>query len=134
MYRFSRKERHFLEVQRVGRWAQVGTDGLPHATPLCYAFSKGVIYIGTERDSWKVQNLRAGTWVAFVVDEYTEEWDSLRGIRLWATAEVLRQGPEYQAAKRLLFRKYPQWRRLGWTDGETVVLKLTPQRATAWGV
>lgn len=135
MYSFSRKERAFLEVQRVGHMAQVGKDRLPHVTPLCHALGPKVLYIETGGASWKVRNLRGRPQVAYVVDEYTEEWGKLRGIRIQGTAEVLREGKEYQSAKRLLFRKFPyQFRKMGWKDGVNVVLKITPVKATAWGL
>lgn len=134
MHKFTRKEKTFLGLQRVGRIAQVGADGLPHTTPLCHVFSKGVLYIETGVASWKVRNLKAGKQVAYVVDEYTEDWDSLRGIRLLGTAEVLKSGKEYNAAKRLLFRKFPQFKALGWTDGVQVVLKITPTWTKSWGL
>lgn len=134
MRKFTGKERVFLELQRVGRVAQVGDDGLPHTTPLCHVFSKGALYIETGVASWKVRNLKPSKQVAYVVDEYTEDWDSLRGIRLRGTAEVLKSGKEYLAAKRMLIRKFPQFKALGWTDGVQVVLKITPTWAKSWGL
>jgi nitroimidazol reductase NimA-like FMN-containing flavoprotein (pyridoxamine 5'-phosphate oxidase superfamily) len=134
VYKFTRKEKVFLGLQRVGRIAQVGEDGLPHTTPLCHVFSKGALYIETGVASWKVRALNTGNQVAYVVDEYTEDWDSLRGVRLHGTAEVLKSGKEYNTAKRLLMRKFPQFKAMGWKDGVQVVLKITPTRATSWGL
>lgn len=134
MHKFSRKERAFLELQRVGRMAQMGEDGLLHATPLCHVFARGVLYIETNARSWKVRNLGAGQQVAYVVDEYTEVWGNLRGVRMQGKVEVLRDGAEYSSAKRLLMRKFPQFRNMGWKDGTNVVLKIAPTRATSWGL
>ncbi len=133
MYKFTRKERVFLELQRVGRIAVVGPRGFPHVTPLCHAFSKGAIYIEADAESWKVSNANKRREVAYVVDEYTEVWGNLRGIRLRGTMDVLREGAEYKAAKRVLIRKFPQ---LGafWDDELHVVMKITPTSATNWGI
>ena len=133
MYRFTRKERAFLELQRVGRIAVVGAKGVPHVTPLCHAFSKGVIYIEADADSWKVSNISRRKEVAYVCDEYTEIWGNLRGIRLQGTMDVLREGAEYKAAKRVLIRKFPQLRSF-WDDEAHVVMKITPTKATNWGL
>ncbi len=133
MYRFSRKERAFLELQRVGRMAMVGRNGAPRVTPLCHVFSKGVLYIEADEESWKVRNLTRRNQAAYVVDEYTENWGNLRGIRLQGPVEMLLGGPEYASAKRRLFRKYPQFKEL-WKTGSHVVMKLTPIKATAWGI
>ena len=133
MYRFTRKERAFLELQRVGRIAVVGPEGAPHVSPLCHVFSKGVLYIEADAASWKVSNASRRKEVAYVVDEYTEIWDNLRGIRLQGTMDVLREGAEYNAAKRVLIRKFPQLRSF-WDDEAHVVMKITPTKATNWGL
>ena len=133
MYRFTRKERAYLELQRVGRLAVVGRKGSPHVTPLCHAFSKGVIYIEAEGSSWKIGNAGRNKDAAYVVDEYTENWGNLRGIRLQGTLDILRSGEEYNSAKRVLIRKFPQLR-ARWDDNVCVVMKITPTGATNWGL
>ena len=136
MYKFTRKERTFLGLQRVGRLALVGRNGFPHVSPFCHVLSKGVIYIEGDADSWKVRNASRRKEAAYVVDEYTESWDkNLRGVRLQGTMDVLREGAEYQAAKRVLIRKFPQLRSVvNWDDKLHVVMKLTPTSATNWGL
>lgn len=115
--------------------AQIGQENLPHATPLCYASTPEVLYIETNVRSWKVRNLERRPEVAFVVDEYFDDWDKLRGIRIQGKVEVLASGSEYEAGKEILFQKYPeQFVRLGWTHGVNAVLKITPIRATSWGL
>ena len=133
MYRFTRKEAAYLQLQRVGRLAVVGPQGVPHLSPLCHAFSKGVLYIETDVSSWKVRNASKRNEVAYVVDEYSEDWDNLRGIRLQGTMDVLREGAEYNSAKRMLIRKFPQFRSF-WDDEEMVVMKITPTKASSWGL
>jgi len=135
MYRFTRKERTFLELQRVGRLALLGRNGAPHVSPFCHALSKGVVYIEADADSWKVRNASRHKEAAYVVDEYTEIWGDLRGVRLQGTMDVLREGAEYQAAKRVLIRKFPQLRSfVHWNDELHLVLKFTPTKSTNWGL
>ena len=133
MYKFSQKEKTYLEHQRVGRMALSGRGGVLRVTPLCYVFAKGVLYIETGKDSWKVHALERHNQVSFVVDEYTEIWDNQAGIQLRGTVEVVHGGSEYNSAKRMLFRKYHQFKAF-WKEGTHVVLKLTPNQATAWGM
>ena len=135
MYRFTRKERAFLELQRVGRLSVLGRNGTPHVSPFCHVLSKGVIYIECDADSWKVRNASRSKEVAYVTDEYTELWGDLRGVRLQGTMDVLREGAEYNAAKRVLIRKFPQLRSyVRWDDKLHAVLKITPTKATNWGL
>ena len=42
-------------------------------------------------------------------------------------------GPEYRSAKRLLVRKYPQFKAF-WNDDVNVVMRLTPTKGTNWGL
>ena len=133
MYKFSRKERTFLEHQRVGRMALAGRAGTLRVTPLCHVFSKGALYIETGKNSWKTRALGKQNQVAFVVDEYTEIWKNQAGIQLRGTVEVLHDGSEFNSAKRMLFRKYPQFKEF-WEEGAHVVLKLTPNQVTTWGL
>ena len=113
--------------------ALVGGSGIPSVTPLCHVFSKGVLYIETNVASWKVRTLTRSTQIAYVVDEYSENWYNLKGIRIHGTVEVLREGSEYRSAKRMLFRKFPQFKEL-WEDEVDVIMKVTPIRATSWGL
>jgi len=136
MYRFTRKERAFIQLQRIGRLAVVGRNGAPRVSPFCHVLSKGVIYIEADVGSWKVRNASRNKEVAYVVDEYTESWDNnLRGVRLQGTMDVLREGAEYKAAKRVLIRKFPQLMSVvHWDDKLHVVMKITPTKATNWGL
>ena len=133
MHRFTPKERAYLQLQRVGRLAVIGRNGIPHVSPFCHAFSKSVLYIEADGSSWKVGNASRNKDVAYVVDEYTENWGNLRGIRLQGTLDVLRSGAEYNSAKRVLMRKFPQLTSF-WDDELHVVMKITPTRATNWGL
>ena len=135
MAQFAPGEVAFLRERKVGNMAQLGSDGLPHATPLCYSSTRDAIYIETSVRSWKVRNLERRSEVAFVVDDYFDDWGKLCGIRMQGNVEVLSQGREYESGKRLLFEKYPdQFEGMGWTDGVHVVMKITPTKVTSWGL
>ena len=132
--KLSRKQITYLNSRPVGRYAQTGSDGAIFVTPLCHVVSGGFIYISTEKDTWKVRSLQPGSRVAYVVDEYYDDWKMNRGVQVRGPVEVVESGPEYQRAKRLHLVKFPQFDWFGWKDGETIVLKITPERVTAWGL
>ena len=134
MYTLSAKEQNLLELSRVGRMAFVGTDGAPRVTPVCPLLHNGTIYIETDRNDWKVRAIESTNAVAFVVDEYTENWEELRGVRVQGNAEIISQGEEYLLTKKLLFEKFPQFSTLGWKDGTHVIMKIVPVRAANWGL
>ena len=107
MYQFSTEEKAFLEERMVGNMAQIGEGGLPHVTPLCYASTQDALYIETNGRTWKVRNLESRPEIAFEVDEYFEDWDKLRGIRMQGKAQVLREGSEYADGKTAPVSKIP---------------------------
>ncbi len=133
MIHLSAAEESFLRFQRVGVLAIGSKDGFPRAIPLCYVLHKGAVYIGTGGNSWKVRRLDREDRVTFVVHEYSEDWDNLRGIRLSGRATVLRSGPEYTESKEALFAKYHQYgSTLEWVDGEDVMLKVELEAKASW--
>lgn len=110
-------------------------DGHPRTIPLCYVLHKGSIYIGTGGRSWKVRRLSQEDRVTFLVHEYSEDWDNLRGIRLSGKVTILRSGPEYTEAKEALFAKYHQYDTvLEWVDGEDVLMRIGLEGKASWGL
>lgn len=126
-------EAEFLRFQRVGVLALGAEDGFPRAIPLCYVLHEGALYSGTGGSSWKVRRLARDDRATFLVHEYTEDWNRLRGIRLWGRGSVLSSGPEYEDAKGRLFAKYPQYGSvLPWVEGEDVMLKIEVEGKASW--
>ena len=132
--KLSRKQTEYLNARPVGRYAQLGRDGAVFVTPLCHVVSAGNVFISTERGTWKVRSLKPGSVAAYVVDEYFDDWDQNRGVQVRGPVEIVEGGPEYRRAKRLHLMKFPQFETFEWDDKETVVLKILPERVTAWGL
>lgn len=132
--KLTRQQAAYLQRHAVGRYAHAAADGTVFVTPLCHVVSKGCVYISTEADTRKVADIKPGSRTAFVVDEYFDEWERNRGVQVRGPVAVLRGGAEYQMAKRLHLKKFPQFASFGWDDAETVILKITPERVTAWGL
>ncbi len=134
----------FLADARVGRLATADASGRPHVIPVCFAFvldqhGGDSIYIVLDQKPKtveltrlrRVRNILANPQAALVVDHYDEDWQSLRYVLVSCRAELLTGGDEEAAqAIALLRQKYPQYRTME-LDGSPVI-KLTPQRYTAW--
>lgn len=132
MVRLSDAEEAFLQFQRVGILALGSEDGYPKSMPLCFVYHQGCLYSGTGGSSWKVQRLQQDDRVSFLVHEYSEDWDRLRGMRLSGRGSVLRSGREYEEALAPLFAKYPQYgSTLAWGEGD-VLLKVLPEKVASW--
>ena len=129
----------FLADARVARLATADANGRPHAIPVCFAFDGEAIYIVLDQKPKateltrlrRVRNILANPQAALVVDHYDEDWRSLRYILATCRAELL-TGDEDEAARAvaILHEKYRQYREMELDDNP--VIKLTPQRFTAW--
>ena len=131
--------RTFLVAQRVARLATADAKGAPHVVPICYAFDGHVLYSPMDRKPKsveprglkRVRNIAENPRIAFVVDEYSEDWSALAYVLIHGTAEILERGEERDRAESLLRDKYPQYD--SFLDPGCMVLKITPEKVVSWG-
>ena len=129
----------FLADARVARLATADANGRPHVIPVCFAFDGDNIYIVLDQKPKtieltrlrRVRNILSNPQASLVVDHYDEDWRSLRYILVTCRAELLTGGEDEAAqAVAALREKYRQYQEME-LDGNPVI-KLTPQRYTAW--
>ena len=128
------KEKEFVQYQRVARVTTIGSDGLPHTVPVCPLFDKNKIYLGTERNAKKVRNISANHNMAVVFDEYSEDWNNIRGIVFQGEARVV-GSKEFREFRKKIYAKYSQYEAnapLG--DRDSVIVEVTPARKFSWGL
>ena len=108
----SSKDEEYLAAQGVGRLATINEDGSPHASPLCYVYNDGKIFIATTM-RLSARNLKRDPRASFVVDTYHDNWEGLVGVIAYGTAEVLNDGDEHEKGWALIDEKYPQHKAYG---------------------
>ena len=86
------------------------------------------VYVAT--DGLTASNLRVRHRAAIECDDYFEDWDRLRGLVARARAKVVDRGAELDLARRLLKRKFTQYRN---TEIDSVVA-LHIEAVTSWGL
>ena len=128
--RLSAKEKTYLARARVCRVGSVDRAGAPHAAPVCHAFDpeRRMVYVAT--DGRTADNLRIRHRAAIECDDYFEDWDRLRGLVAHVRAKVVARGPELDRARRLLKRKFKQYRDV---EIESVIA-LRVEDVTSWGL
>jgi len=131
-------QRGFLDQCRVGHLATADQKGVPHVIPVCYALGEGTLYITIDEKPKRrdvplkrVRNILANPQAAFVVDRYDEDWRRLGWVMLRGGAEILEEGPEYDAAQAMLRERYPQYRAMNLAGLPVIALRIA--RATSWG-
>ncbi len=120
--------RAFVAEARLGRFATVSANGLPHVVPVCFALADEVVYIAIDQKPKRVRperlrrvrNLLANPNVQLLVDHYEEDWRRLAFVQLSGTASLLAPGgagggvagshrSEHADAVALLRAKYSQY-------------------------
>lgn len=103
MSMFTEAEIEYLNSQRIGRVATVGTSGELHVVPLRYKYNAdadAIDLVGTDIDtSKKWRDAKATGRIAFVVDDMGEKRP--RGIEIRGTAEIHETGGEELGVKNI---------------------------------
>jgi PPOX class probable F420-dependent enzyme len=80
----------------------------------------------------RLKNIRETPDVAFLLDQYDEDWTRLWYVLVRGKAELVSAASEQKRAIQLLRAKYPQYD-LSMLDDDSPVLRITPVRVVAWG-
>jgi PPOX class probable F420-dependent enzyme len=129
----------FLAAHRVGHLATVDERGHPTVVPFCYATDGECVYSALDEkpkrvrpeDLARVRNLLGHPRVAFVVDDYDEDWTRLRYLLVHGDADLLRSGEDgHEAAVALLRVKYPQYTAMAIERRD--VVRIRPARSRLW--
>ena len=78
----------YLERSRTAVMVTNGPQGHPHAVAMWFALVDGVIWFETKAKSQKATNLRRDPRITVLVED-GETYDSLRGVSLEGTAEII---------------------------------------------
>ena len=129
----------FLASHRVGHLATSDNLGVPHVIPVCYAYEAGTVYSALDlkpkrvrsSELKRVRNIRTNPRVALIVDDYSEDWDSLAYVLVQGQAVILESGAERQRAEELLREKYDQYEEL--LEPGSPALRIAVERVVTWG-
>jgi len=129
----------YLRRHRVARLATVDPGGVPSLVPLCFADDGVVIYSALDAkpkrvaptELKRVRNLRANPSVAFLVDDYAEDWTQLGYLAIHGQASLVQSGTaEHARAIALLRVKYPQYEAM--PIEKQPVIRIEPTSAKSW--
>lgn len=122
MSAFTDEEVAYLNEQRLGRLATVGTGSQPHVVPVGFSYDAEADAIRISGHDFaatkKFRDAERNPKVAFVVDDLAsvDPWRP-RGIEIRGRAETFREGGE----------------RVGPGSG-SAWLQIEPERTTSWGI
>ncbi|MBV9506614.1 MAG: TIGR03668 family PPOX class F420-dependent oxidoreductase [Acidobacteriia bacterium] len=140
--KFSRAIQKILKTARVARLATSDAGSRPHIVPVCFAFDGKLIYTAVDQKPKRVprerlarlQNIRAVPRVAFLLDQYDEDWTKLWYILIFGKAKLVPDSAREERAwaMRKLQAKYPQYAR-GMLPTDAPIIRITPERIISWG-
>jgi PPOX class probable F420-dependent enzyme len=134
--------RKMVKNARVARLATLDSRGRPHIVPVCFAYDGKALYSAVDRKPKRVsperlvrlQNIRARSRVALLIDEYDEDWTQLWYVLIRGKASLIPNSAHQERARaiRRLRAKYPQYAR-GMLPDNAPIIRITPERTTSWG-
>lgn len=106
----------FIKRGRVARLATANRSGQPHVVPIVYAYDGRLISPLDEKPKRvparrlrRVQDIAENPLVAVIIDQYSEDWETLAWVQLRGQASILERGGVHMDGVELLHAKYPQY-------------------------
>jgi PPOX class probable F420-dependent enzyme len=114
---------------RVARLGTLSKTGRVDLVPMTFAIVDDVLSTAvdhkpkTTTELKRLENVRANPEVSILIDRYDEDWAALWWVRLRGLAQVVEEGPRYDAAIDALVGKYEQYRSIR-PEGPAIVIEL----------
>lgn len=131
--------RTVVDRARVARLATADDNGQPHLVPVVFVFDREYFFIPLDEKSKTVKpenlrrtrNIQKNPNVALLIDEYSQDWRKLFFVMILGRASIIgKEQVELLArAHKLLYAKYPQYRKVG--IGESCVM-IEPRKVISW--
>jgi len=105
-----------LNTSDVGHLATVRPDGTAHVVPITYGVGDNHIVTMVDHKPktttrlQRLANVESSGTASFLVDHYSQDWDSLWWVRIDGLAEVHHSGRIWETAAGVLAEKYSQYR------------------------
>lgn len=127
---------NYLILRDRGFLCTVSKKSVPTIVPICFVYHNGKIYTAIDEKPKKtkylarIRNIRYNNKVAFIVDNYTNDWTKLSYCLIHAKARIVVNRKERKTAVELLVNKYPQYRFLKMKS--PVIIALDIESAKFW--
>jgi PPOX class probable F420-dependent enzyme len=105
----------FLAESRIAHLATIRPDGRPHIVPITFAVTDETIVTmidhkpKTTSRVQRLRNIEANPSASVLVDEWAEDWERLRWVRVDGTASIHSEDEVWRRAREVLVAKYIQY-------------------------
>ncbi len=127
---YTASQSNFLHSHSLCRFAISDLNRMPHVTPVVYAMDFENPIIAIDYGTKKLQILRKNKKVSLVVDDEAPN----RGLVIQGECEIYEKGETYLHLLDVLLEEIEIYRKHPWKEGESPILKVTPQKVASWGI
>jgi general stress protein 26 len=106
--------------------ATVSLKGKPMAHTLAYVSKGSVVYMATNKNTRKVQNIMQNPYVAYTVDEDDPDWFNMQALQIEGKASIITDEKEMREIGEILVAKFPVAADMP-PDPESIMIKIEPE-------
>ena len=106
--------------------ATVDPEGNPMAHTMAYVSEEAVVYLATNKNTRKVQNIMHNPRVAYTVDEDDPDWFDMQGLQVEGRASIITDETELREVGEIMVAKFPIAADMP-PDPDTIMIKIEPE-------
>lgn len=106
--------------------ATVSPQGSPMAHTMAYVSKDSVVYLATNKNTRKVQNIMHNQQVAYTVDEDDPDWFDMQALQVEGKASIISDEKELREFGEIMVAKFPIAADMP-PDPDTVMIKIEPE-------
>lgn len=106
--------------------ATISPEGSPMAHTMAYVSESEIVYLATNKNTRKVQNIMQNPKVAFTVDEDDPDWFEMKALQVEGKASIIADENELREVGEIMAAKFPVTADLP-PDPDTIMIKIEPE-------
>lgn len=106
--------------------ATISPQGRPMAHTMAYVSEGAVVYMATNKNTRKVQNIMQNPYVAYTVDEDDPDWFNMQALQIEGRASIIEDEEELREVGEILAAKFPIAADMP-PDPDSIMIKIEPE-------
>lgn len=106
--------------------ATVSPQGNPMAHTMAYVSEGAVVYLATNKNTRKVQNIMNNPHVAYTVDEDDPDWFDMKALQVEGKASIITDENELREVGEIMVAKFPIAADMP-PDSDIIMIKIKPE-------
>lgn len=106
--------------------ATVSPQGNPMAHTMAYVSEEAVVYLATNKNTRKVQNIMNNPHVAYTVDEDDPDWFDMKALQVEGKASIITDENELREVGEIMVAKFPIAADMP-PDSDIIMIKIEPE-------